>query len=171
MENASPHITRLGILSDSHDQAATLIAALALLQSRGAQFFIHCGDVCDPAMLDHLVGLPAALVWGNCDDRRALQQYAAVLGLAFCGAMGDLTFAGKRIAFLHGDDAARQQQLLAAQQHDYLFHGHTHIAEDRRIGRTRLINPGALQRARTKTVALLDLPTDTLEFLRVTLEH
>ena len=167
MENTPVNLTRLGIVSDSHDHAATLIAALALLRSRGAQFFIHCGDVCDPTMLDHLRGLPAALVWGNCDDRRALQHAAALRGLTCCGAVGDLTLAGKRIAFLHGDNGVRMHQLLDAQQHDYLFHGHTHVAEDRRIGRTRLINPGALQRARTKTVALLDLPTDTLEFLTV----
>lgn len=169
METTFPNISLLGIVSDSHDDAAQLTAALNLLRTRGAQFFIHCGDLCAPEMLAHFVGLPAAFVWGNCDDRRALEHHAARLGIACHGAVGDLTLGGKRIAFLHGDDGARQQQLLAAQQHDYLFHGHTHVADDRRIGRTRLINPGALHRARRKTVALLDLRNDALEFLTITL--
>jgi uncharacterized protein len=160
-------IKLLGILSDSHDHVANLTAALQLLQSRGAQFFIHCGDFCQPEMLDHFVGLPAAFVWGNCDDRHALQRYAAAMKLACHGDAGDLTLGGKRIAFLHGDDSARLHQLVTSQQYDYLLHGHTHIQDDRRMARTRIINPGALQRARIKTVALLDLSTDALEILTV----
>ena len=58
---------------------------------------------------------------------------------------------------IHGDDAALKRRLILGQQHDYLLQGHTHVPHDQRIGRTRLINPGALHRARTKTVATLDL--------------
>jgi len=119
-------------------------------------------------MLDHLVGLPAAFVWGNCDDRKALEQYAALLEVTCCGAVGEFVLGGKHLAVLHGDDAPTKHKLIALQQYDYILQGHTHMAEDRRIGRTRLINPGALQRARPRTAALLDLRTDALEILTVT---
>ena len=41
------------------------------------------------------------------------------------------------------------------------------VRRDERFGKTRIINPGALHRASEKTVALLDLATDQLEFIRV----
>jgi predicted phosphodiesterase len=43
--------------------------------------------------------------------------------------------------------------------------GHSHVPSEQRSGRVRIINPGALYRAATKTVALLDLARDRLEFL------
>ena len=74
---------------------------------------------------------------------------------------------GKKIAFLHGDD----QRLLHDVEHsghfDYLFYGHTHQAAERRTGPTRVINPGALHRARPKTMVLLDLATGALESVMV----
>jgi putative phosphoesterase len=158
----------LGILSDTHDRSEIMKRAIAALQERGASFFIHCGDLCEPHLLDHLAGLPSAVVWGNCDwDRHGLQRYAESIAVPFYGAFADLEFDAKRIAVLHGDDPAHLAALLKAQQHDYLLHGHTHIRRDQRIGKTRVINPGALHRAAEKTVALLDTATDTLEYLRI----
>ena len=51
----------LGILSDTHDTADAMTVAVALLQSRGAEFFIHCGDVGSTRILDCLAGLRGAL--------------------------------------------------------------------------------------------------------------
>ena len=36
---------RIGILSDTHDHVDALKIALNLLHSRGAEHYIHCGDV------------------------------------------------------------------------------------------------------------------------------
>jgi hypothetical protein len=55
------------------------------------------------------------------------------------------------------------------QMYDYLFHGHTHVVRDDRIGKLRIINPGALYRASRKTVALLNLTDDRLQYLTVTI--
>lgn len=156
----------LGILSDTHDRYEIMGAAVRTLKERGAAFFIHCGDVCTPSLLDHLAGLPSAFVWGNCDwDRLALQRYAQAIEVSCYGAFADLELGGKRVAILHGDDRAKLDAVLEAQGHDYLFHGHTHVKRDERIGRTRVINPGALFRASEKTVALLDTDTDRLEYV------
>ena len=156
----------LGIISDTHDNVRAMRAAMDMLQQRGAQFFIHCGDVCSPEILDHLAGLPSAFVWGNCDwDRQALQNYGQLINVPCHGPFADLTLDDQRIAVIHGDDARLKQRLLAAQEHDYLFQGHTHVRSDQRVGRTRLINPGALHRANPRSAALLDLASDELEFL------
>jgi hypothetical protein len=143
-------------------------AAIDVLRQHGAEFFIHCGDVGTERVLDHLAGLPAAFVWGNNDwDRTSLEEYARSLGINCQGDMADLTLAGKRIAVIHGDDFTLRKKLLLKQEHDYLFLGHTHVRSDDRIGKTRVINPGALYRAREKTVALLDTENDKLRFLIV----
>jgi len=159
----------LGILSDSHDNAASMKAGIDLLRQRGAAYVIHCGDVVSAHMLDYLAGIPAAFVFGNCDwDRAALQRYAEQVGVQCFGKAGQVELAGRRIAFTHGDDPKLRQRILADDRPDYLLSGHTHVRADVRHGPTRLINPGALQRATEKTVALLDLAADTLEFLVVT---
>jgi len=158
----------VGILSDTHDRAEMMAAAVQLLRGHGAQFYIHCGDVGGETVLDHLAGLPAAFIWGNNDwDRVALQRYAKKLEIPCYGSQADLTLDGKRIAVIHGDDIPLRHRLLEEQQYDYLLQGHTHVKYLGRVGRTLVINPGALHRAREKTVALLDTSTDEVQFLEV----
>ena len=158
----------VGILGDTHDRAGAMAAGVELLRKSGAQFFIHCGDVGAEHILDYLAGLPAAFVWGNNDwDRLSLQRYAQDLGIACYGAFGELELGGKKFAVMHGDDFRLRQRILVEQRHDYLLQGHTHVRSDQRVGRVRCINPGALHRAREKTVALLDTETDALSFLPV----
>jgi putative phosphoesterase len=161
---------KIGILSDSHDRHPAFIAAVNALRAAGAEYYIHCGDVGSPDILDHLAGLPAAFVWGNTDVERAeLQRYAGSIGVTCLGNHGILDLGGKRVGVLHGDDFRLRQQLLDGQQLDYLLQGHTHERADERFGRTRLINPGALHRAAQKSVATLDIVTDELRYITLAL--
>ena len=50
----------------------------------------------------------------------------------------------------------------------YVLYGHTHHASLAQYGDVRFINPGALHRARTYTVATIDLVTDAVEHWIVT---
>ena len=158
----------VGVLSDTHGRAQAAQAAVQRLQGRGAEHLLHCGDVGTTEVLDALAGLPAAFVFGNTDWNRAgLQAHAEHLGIVCYGDFGDFQLDGKSFALLHGDDAALKHRLLDEQRHDYLLQGHTHETMDRTIGKTRLINPGALFRAAQKTVVLLDTRNDTVEFLKI----
>ncbi len=158
----------IGILSDTHDRIDTMAAAMELLRQAGAQYFIHCGDVGGEGILDLLAGVPAAFVWGNTDfDRQTLAKYAENLGIKCCDEFGKLSFAGKRIVFTHGDHPELMRRAMQPGYCDYLLHGHTHIIRDERIGSLRIINPGALQRAATKTVGLLDVEKDILKHFTV----
>ena len=76
---------------------------------------------------------------------------------------GSLELAGKKIAFIHSDDARLFRQLELANEYDFLFYGHTHRAEEHRTGRTRVINPGALHRADPKTFVVVDLVSGEIE--------
>jgi hypothetical protein len=44
------------------------------------------------------------------------------------------------------------------------------VRRDERVGKTRLINPGALHRTPQRSVAVLDTATDGLHFLKVELD-
>jgi putative phosphoesterase len=158
----------VGILSDSHGRLEPTVAALQLLRQAGAEFFIHCGDVGEEPILDQLAGLKVAIVWGNNDwDRQSLQRYAQNLGIKVLPSLGELELANKRLAVTHGDAPQLVRKVLDEQQHDYLLMGHSHVRADKKIGRVRVINPGALHRAAQKSVAVLNLETDELRFLMV----
>ena len=159
---------KIGVLSDSHDRVEAMAQAVRTLTANGAEYLVHCGDVGAETILDYLAGTPAAFVWGYNDfDRRGLERYAEDLGIKCLGSVGELELGGKHFVVLHGDDDRTKQRLLAEQRFDYLLQGHTHIPADVRVGKTRCINPGALHRAREKTVAILDTETDELVFLRL----
>jgi putative phosphoesterase len=161
----------IGILSDTHDRVDAAAAAMKLLRGQNCEFFIHCGDVGNEGVLDCLAGERAAFVWGNNDfGEPDLVRYAERLGIQCLGRFGDMTLDGKRFAITHGDDVRLIKRLLASQDYDYLLQGHTHMKTDRREGRTRLINPGALYRAAVKTVATLDTNRDELRFLTVNVQ-
>jgi hypothetical protein len=159
---------KIGIVSDTHNRYETVTAALALLQERGIELILHCGDIEDVATVQLFHGCSAHFVFGNCDiDRDELRQAIHTAGLTLHEPFGQLELAGKQIAWLHGDDRRLMNELLQRDQYDYIFHGHTHHAEQRRVGRTLVVNPGALHRARPKTFAVLDLASGELESVPV----
>ncbi len=157
----------IGILSDSHGDAAATASAVRLLEERGAEHLVHCGDLCGEGVLDELAGHRCTFVWGNCDSPGpTMKRYVQTLGLTWPEQPVLLKLAGKRIAVYHGHErsfaSAAEQDAV-----DYVLYGHTHKYADRRVGRVRFINPGALYRARIKTMALLNLKNDTLKFFRL----
>jgi putative phosphoesterase len=154
---------KIAILSDTHSQEETVRRALKLVEGSGAGLILHCGDIEDP---DTARLFPAGthFVLGNCDGepdglRRAIREAGGTLHEPF----GHLDLPGAKIAFLHGDDTGLLRDLEQSGQFDYIFHGHTHVAGERPAGSARVINPGALYRARPRTFAVLDLATGALQ--------
>lgn len=157
---------RVGLLSDSHGDAAATRRGVRLLIAQRAQTLLHLGDVGTTQVIDELLveGIESRLVFGNTDmDIRGLTGYARDLRIAVDHPVGRLTWNGKSLAFTHGHRPGAMTQALQDQVH-YLCHGHTHETRDDRHGRTRIINPGALFRATRHTVAILDTDADVLSF-------
>ena len=67
----------------------------------------------------------------------------------------------------HGHDPNLLGELIADRQFPYVCHGHTHKTRDEVIDGVRVINPGALHRAKVHTLALLNTETDVLEHIIV----
>lgn len=159
----------VGILSDTHDQRKRTESAVEILRAEGAEVLIHCGDLVEPDLIDFCVSMPFYLVFGNNDFHHTAEIQFALRnsGTGIClNWGGEVKLAGKRIAVTHGHLYKEYQRLLVANP-DYLLTGHSHVASDTREGVTRFINPGALHRASSYTVALLNLEEDSLRFLTV----
>jgi putative phosphoesterase len=158
----------LALLSDTHDNEATTRAALELLKPHNPAAYLHAGDLVSPAMLALFVGLNFHFIYGNNEwDLTTLRTRALAEGFTCHDHAADLTFAGKRIAMVHGHEHSRLERLIHSGDYAYVIHGHTHLKKDARLGPTRIINPGALQRAKVKTVALLDVARDELRFFEI----
>ncbi|HTK74933.1 MAG TPA: YfcE family phosphodiesterase [Gemmataceae bacterium] len=155
---------KIGVVSDTHGRLRTIAAALALLNERGAELLIHCGDIDDPEAARAFAGWDVHFVFGNCDaDREGIARAIAQIGATLHESFGHLELAAKQIAWAHGHEAKLFHDLEHAGHYDYLFYGHTHVADQRRAAKTRVINPGALHRTREKTCLVVDLESDAIE--------
>ncbi len=158
---------KIGILSDTHDRVKRTVRAVMRLRSAGAEALIHCGDLTGPEVVGVCSVLPAYYVFGNNDFEIDALKAAMEESDAVClGYGGEVILGGRRIAVAHGDRFGEIRRLRQADP-DYLLYGHSHLTDDRRDGPTRLINPGALHRVDEPSVAVLDLETDDLQFLKI----
>jgi putative phosphoesterase len=159
---------KIGVLSDSHGRTDAVAAALAEFRARGVELVIHCGDIDDAATVRSFAGWNAHFVFGNCDGNRAgIRREIEAIRATLHDPFGHMELASTTIAWLHGDKPDLKRDLESSGQYDYLFYGHTHVAESHLSGKTLVVNPGALYRACPRTCAILDLPGGEMETVHV----
>ncbi len=159
---------RIGIVSDTHGNRRMVNLALAELRERDITTVLHCGDIDDPETVELFRGFTTHFVFGNCDiDKDALRAAMDDIGATLHDHFGNVELEGVKLAFLHGDNTSLMRDVERSGYYDFLFYGHTHQAEEHRSGPTRVINPGALHRARPKTFIVLDLGSREVEEVTV----
>src|SRR6516162_3241431 len=123
---------RIAILSDTHSRHATVETALKMIDERRVELILHCGDIEDADTVWLFPG-NTHFVFGNCDTERAsLRQAMYGIGATLHEPFGKLDLDGVKVAFVHGDDRELLHDLEHSGAYDYLFHGHTHVAAERR---------------------------------------
>ena len=159
---------KIAILSDTHGQYQTVETVLEQLQTRNINTVIHCGDIDDSETVWLFRGFTAHFAFGNCDvDKVSLRQAIHGIGETLYEPFGHLELGGVKLGFVHGDDAGLLRDLERSEHFDFVFYGHTHVAREHRTGATRVINPGALHRARPKSYIILDLTTQEVESVQL----
>ena len=161
---------KIGIIADTHDDMDNLEAALATLQAEGVTTILHCGDVCGPHMIRALAGFDVWIVQGNMDgDLKLTVAVEEAFGQGRLAWLQRPALDGTSVAMLHGDNEEALQNLIASGEYTYVLYGHTHKPRDQTVGRTRVINPGALggRRPQRYSFCILDLATGEVRFVEV----
>jgi putative phosphoesterase len=161
---------RIGIISDSHDDRRNLEIALGILEAEEIRQVLHCGDLCGPAIAELLSDFDVWIARGNMDRHPELEQ--TVLETIGRGALAEshrLALDGHRVAMIHGHQEGELRRLINSGEHAYVVHGHTHRRSDRRVGPTRVINPGALggMRWQQRSFCILDLESGEVTVIKV----
>ena len=155
-------------MSDTHENEKAIKKAIEILKSKNPDFVVHCGDIISPPMLEHFKGLKMKFVYGNNDgERDGLNSRAKEFGFDAVTDEKEFEYKGKKFYVYHGTKKEKLDAAIKSNKYDYILIGHTHIKRDERIGKTRVINPGALFRIYPYTIALLDVEKDKLEFVEV----
>jgi len=159
---------KLGVVSDTHGHVPNTRAAVNMLAAFEVDVVLHCGDIGAADIVPLFESWPTHFVLGNVDyGSKDLVEEIGRCGQHHHGRFGQLELADVRIAWLHGDDSRLLEQTIRSGEHQLVCHGHTHVAEQRLVGKTIVLNPGALYRARRHTIAVVSLPSLEIESLEV----
>jgi len=138
---------QIGIISDTHDNVPAVEAAMERFAAEGVDALVHCGDFVAPPVIPHLdrEGVPVHAVRGNNDgEREGLREaFASLDGGTLHGRFAELAVDGVDLAVLHGERRPVIEALAASGAYDYVLHGHWHVTEQRTVGDTTVLNPGA----------------------------
>lgn len=161
-------MTRVGLVSDTHDNMPLTRAAVGFLRERQPDLVFHLGDITDLETVRAFQGLPVQFLCGNNDAPSVLGPAMGASGFPPLLPSWTGTIDGLQVGATHGHMRGRLVQLQDAC--DVVLHGHTHRRRAERERGALTVNPGALHRATTRTLALLRLPDKSVEFYEVRAE-
>ena len=161
---------KIGIISDTHDDLDYLETAIEMLRAREVSSILHCGDLCGPGVIRAMAGFDVWIAQGNMDRHIGLSQAAReTFGRIPLAWFQEPTLDGYPLAMIHGDNEEVLGNLINSGRYAYVFHGHTHQRRDQVVGRTRVINPGAMggTRKQSRSFCILDLATGKARFMEL----
>jgi uncharacterized protein len=156
----------IGVVSDTHGHVEHARQAARMLESQEVVVVLHCGDVGSAAIVPLFATWPTHFVLGNVDGGNLASAIEGA-GKICHGRFGSLELGGVRIALVHGDDQKKLQEAIVGGTFDLVCHGHTHVPRVEKIGKTLVLNPGALYRASRHTIAVVELPSLTATIIPV----
>lgn len=156
---------KFAIISDIHDNLATLEQCLAWCRNNKIESIICLGDLTNSDTLDFLAKNFAGkihILMGNCDtyDEDLVLGYA---NMKYHDRKGSHLQVGKfKVGFCH--EPYHIKHLFHIAKFDVIFYGHTHKPWESTENGVRLINPGTLGGVFQKaTFAVWDSVEDKLE--------
>lgn len=156
---------QIAVVSDTHGQVQYTVEAIRVIERRNPDLVLHCGDIGGPILVPLFAGRETRFVFGNVDEPETLRAMIRDAGLTCDEFFGEFDIEGRRIAFLHGHDEHRLRETIGSGAYDLVCHGHTHRRRWEVVGKTWVLNPGAIYRATPHSIAFVRLPDLTAEFV------
>lgn len=158
---------KIAVISDIHDRAEKLEAALLAISSCQINTIICCGDIASSKTAGQIAqtGMTVFLTLGNAEKEPseiiALQN--EYKNLTVFKDLGEIKLEKRRIGFTHFPQ--RAENMAQSGAYDFVFYGHTHTPWIKNVGKTLLLNPGEIAShfGRQSTFAIVDLETKTAE--------
>ena len=161
----------VGIVADTYDNREGLRQLLDRFLVGGAQWLIHCGGLGSPSLIDLLKPWRVFIVAGEKErNRDAIEQALQKNRLqATLPTTLITTIEGFRVGVCRGDDMSVVNRWAKSGEFDFIFYGYTLRRSDSAIGRTRVINPGALggPRYQARSGCLIDLTSGKTQIFEV----
>lgn len=159
---------RIGIISDTHDNIAATERATRLFGEEEIETIVHCGDFIAPPVISYFEEFTLHGVLGNNDGEiEGLESAFESINGELHGRFGDLELDGARFAILHGESKEEVETYADSGGYDFVLYGHHHEREQREIGDTLVVNPGAqfpTVSEEHRTVAILDTDSGEVVF-------
>jgi len=169
---------KIGVISDTHDNLASMLTALAIFKEDEVELIVHCGDWVAPFAVkffsDNSGDIPVKGVFGNNEgDTKSIvlknQKLAKPVELAMRKALEFQVPGGAWLVACHGEDTAVLEALIRSRKYQAVFTGHTHAVRNELIDGVRVLNPGSTCFAcegaivDAATVAIYDSDANTAE--------
>ena len=150
---------KIGLISDTHDNIQNIQNAVSLFNDKHVSFVIHAGDIVSPEAVEAFTGMKLIGVLGNND-----------LGGQLKGELCEMEQDDLIFAIYHGTNSRRKESLIQSGRYDIVVCGHTHKVQNKKVGKTLVVNPGTANGwffGYGATAAVFDTQTREPEFLHL----
>lgn len=147
IESPSRYNVKIGIISDTHDHIGNVLHAVRIFQDMQAKIVIHAGDYITGRTVRAFAGVKLVGVLGNNDlaNRQEIIKAFSDIGGQVEQDVCELVLEGLKFAVYHGTDKSLKEKLVESNRYDVIICGHTHLAENKRVGMYKhavFLNPG-----------------------------
>ena len=153
---------RIAVISDTHDNKEAIEKAFRLIENKGIKLTLHLGDIISPFVSDFIKsvysGKLISILGNNDGEKFFLKKKFELNGFELEELKPvEIELDGKKIIMMH--EPIEVDSLAKSGDFDVILYGHLHRIDNRKVGKTLILNPGEACGYLTgkKTFAILDL--------------
>ncbi len=166
---------KIALVSDTHDNLPAIEEIINRLKELKIETVVHLGDFIAPFSLQKFSGFKLYGVFGNNDGEKILlKKIANDKGFLIEEAPFEFEMERKKFVIIHGVGSVEKTKdwaysLAKSGNYDYVFYGHTHRIDMKKIGKTLVVNPGEACGYLTgrRTFAVLDVDTGDINVIEL----
>jgi len=162
---------KIAVISDSHDNIINIKKAVNIANKNNCEYIFHLGDIVSPFSAKELgafKGIVYAVFGNNDGEHQGLISIFNQFGGFINRAPYKIELNGKKIVLMH--EPYLLDELIKSKEFDYIFYGHLHEIDYRKVEKTIILNPGELGGWLSKsTFYILNLENEIFE--KITLKN